>query len=323
MTDDKQNNEGAETTTDAADESVENAEQATVESQGASEESSSAIESQPSEAATAKSDEPETFVYWPVEKDHGSVTRMLTRQGDDVDLSGAGGGMGRALLNLILVTLIAGVTGVGIVQYEYEASDKTLERKSLKRQALEEGHLRLQQKKQKSYGILRVESTPDRASVRMQVMDVGGAASDVDLNQGEEKTAGEAAVAATQKKNGIKQPKLTPMNIMNLDISKVYMITVEREGYLPYSYVVGGKHIWTKDGSSGEYKFVKNVELFAAPCEYWFLYDAEKKEELQFPENGPCEKHYTEATKRQVAVTECTCKMLAPGQEKADSEDKK
>ena len=135
----------------------------------------------------------------------------------------------------------------------------------------------------------------------MRVMDASGAASEVDLNQGETKSAGEAAVAAASKANGIKQPRLTPMNILNLDISKVYMITVEREGYLPYSYVVGGKHIWTKDGTSGEYKFVKNAELFAAPCEYWFLYDRNKRKSFN-SRNGPCEKHYQEASKRRVAV---------------------
>ena len=315
MTDDKQNHEEENATvTTEADASEEQTGAVAAEAASDKAEEATTIES------SAKASSGETFEYWPVEKDHGSVTRMLTRPSDDIDLSDASGGRGRAFVNLVLLVLLVGVTGIGMVQYDYEASDLTLERKRLKRVALEENHTRLQAKKQKSYGVLRVESTPDRASVTMRVMDASGAASEVDLNQGETKSAGEAAIAAASKANGIKQPRLTPMNILNLDISKVYMITVEREGYLPYSYVVGGKHIWTKDGTSGEYKFVKNAELFAAPCEYWFLYDAEQKEELQFPENGPCEKHYQEASKRQVAVTECACKRIPPGQEAKPAE---
>jgi hypothetical protein len=257
---------------------------------------------------------------WRVEKDHGSITRLLTRKGDAVDMSFARGGLGRAFLNLILLVLIFGITGAGIVQYQYEASDTTLERKRLKRQALEEGHLRHQQKKQKSYGILRVESTPDRALVRLQVIDKKGMTSDIDLGKGDApKSAAGGAIAAANAAKGVKQPKLTPMNIMNLDISKIYVISVEKEGYLPDSFVVGGKHIWIKDSGSGEYKFVKNVEMYAAPCEYWFLYDAEKREEVRYPQNGECEKHYSQATKRQVAVTECTCKAIVPGSEEAEA----
>jgi hypothetical protein len=314
-------NEEAETVTESdAPEATANADAAEVETATAKQEPAPA----PKKAQAPPTGAQETFVYWPVEKDHGSVSRMLTRKGDAVDMSVERAGMGKAFMNLILLVLIFGVTGAGVVQYQYEASDKTLERKRLKRQALEEGHLRLQQKKQKSYGILRVESTPDRAAVRLQISDHSGNTSDIDLNKGDKPaSATDAALAAANEAKGMKQSKLTPMNIMNLDISKVYTITVEREGYLTDSFVVGGKHIWTKDGGSGEYKFVKNVEMFAAPCEYWFLYDAEKREEVQFPLNGPCEKHYADATKRQIAVTECTCKMAVPGAEGADEEGKK
>ena len=155
------------------------------------------------------------------------------------------------------------------------------------------------------------------------MIDKKGLASEIDLGKGDApKNAAGGAVAVANAAKGVKQPKLTPMNIMNLDISKIYVISVEKEGYEPDSFVVGGKHIWTKDGGSGEYKFVKNVEMFAAPCEYWFLYDAEKREEVRYPQNGGCEKHYAEATKRQVAVTECTCKAITPGSEGESEEGK-
>ena len=104
-------------------------------------------------------------------------------------------------MNLVLLVLLVGVTGVGMVQYDYEASDPTLERKRLKRVALEENHTRLQAKKQRATAYYE-ESTPDRATVTMRVMDASGAASEVDLNQGETKSAGEAAVAAASKANG-------------------------------------------------------------------------------------------------------------------------
>jgi len=264
----------------------------------------------------------DAHTHWPVEKDHGSVTRMLTGGDENVDMSYARRGMGRAFLNFLLLLLIFGVTGAGMWRYQYEASDTTLERKRLKREGQEEGHLRLQQKKQKKYGVLRVESTPDRALVRLQVIDHSGKSTDIALDKNDNpESAGTAAVAAAEKAKGVRQPKLTPMNIMNLDISKIYVITVEKEGYETDSFVVGGKHIWTKDATSGEYKFVKNAELFAAPCEYWFLYDAEKREEVRYPFNGECEKHYADATKRQVAVTECTCKAIVPGEEGKEGEE--
>ena len=94
----------------------------------------------------AASKDEEAFQYWPVEKDHGSVTRMLTAEAQDVDLSvGAKGGSS----NFVLMVLIVGAAGAGIWQLSIVSSAEALEAKRQEREAAEKAHMEEMLKKQK------------------------------------------------------------------------------------------------------------------------------------------------------------------------------
>ena len=124
-----------------------------------------------------------------------------------------------------------------------------------------------------------------------------------------------------------------------MDIQKVYKFKIEKPGYESYEFNVA-EHLWTKDNSSGEYKYYKKIELNPINCEYWFLYDARQRRELKFTDlseeeiaklkkaaakakkkakgkknagaaeleiptaKSECQKHYDNAIARQISVTE-------------------
>ena len=90
------------------------------------------------------------------------------------------------------------------------------------------------------------------------------------------------------------------------------MFRVEKDGYEPFEFAVA-EHLWTKDPTSGEYKFFKMIELTPINCEYWFLYDAKKRREMQFKEKGECLTYHDQAVSQQASVTECTCKIPPEG----------
>ena len=71
------------------------------------------------------------------------------------------------------------------------------------------------------------------------------------------------------------------MNLMNMDIKQVYKFRIDKPGYESYEFNVA-EHLWTKDNSSGEYKYYKLIELNPVNCEYWYLYDAKLRKELKF-----------------------------------------
>ena len=88
------------------------------------------------------------------------------------------------------------------------------------------------------------------------------------------------------------------MSLMGTDISSLHVITAKMDGFEDESFVVGGEHIWEKDPGSGEYKFYKQVKLFASNCASWWLYDVSLAEEKHWTTNGECVAHYTEARKK-------------------------
>lgn len=296
--------------------------------------------------------------YWPVEDDHGSITRLLTQAADrEVDIDAlddhhAVGG-GSNAMNLVLLVLIIAATGVGIWQLVRVSSPEALAAKSEARKALEEAHLAEQLAKQKKYGVLRIESEPPQAVVikdgEKLIAEVAAATAPpedgapADGKAGEAPADGKAAPEkpadgkATPEKPAdgktAEQPAdgkageapadpaaagdttkvgMTPMNIMNLDISQTYTIRLEKDGYEPFEFSVA-EHLWTKDPTTGEFKFFKAVEMTPINCEYWFLYNAKKRREVKFEQKADCFTHYEESLSQQVSVTECVCKIPPEG----------
>jgi hypothetical protein len=241
--------------------------------------------------APAQKDEG-SFAFWPVEKDHGSVTRMLTAEAQDVDLSVRT--KGGSFLNLILMVLIVGAAGAGIWQLSIVSSAEALEAKRQEREAAEKAHMEEMLKKQKKYGVLRIESVPDQAIVvkddeKIMVTKTQPAAPAVGADgkpaEGQAAKAPEAPPPAPVAAAGGAAPTnragTTPMNLMNMDIKQVYKFRIDKPGYESYEFNVA-EHLWTKDNSSGEYKYYKQVELNPVNCDYWFLYDAKLRRELKF-----------------------------------------
>lgn len=229
------------------------------------------------------------FKAWPCEPDHGSARDVLLGKGagkvsdDDVEIGGG------SAMNLVLFILLLGVAGAGIWQFRRVSSQEAIDAKRMAREAMEKAHLDEQLAKQKKYGILRVETNPPQAIVYKD---------------------GEKIV--TKNAAGEDLVGKTPMNMMDLDIAQAFKIKVELDGYDEFEFGVA-PHLWTKDTGSGEYKFIKMIELTPNVCEYWFLYDAKKRREEKFDEKGKCLEYFDDATSKQQAVTECTCKIPPEG----------
>ena len=256
----------------------------------------------PTSAKAARGARPE-FRPWPIENDHGSARDVLlgkgagkvTDMGDDDFKTGKSG------LNLVLLILLIGVAGVGIWQFQRVSSKEALDAKRMAREAMEQAHLEEQLAKQKKYGILRVETNPPQAIV---------------FKDGEK--------IVTKNAAGEELVGKSPMNMMDLDIAQTFKIKVELDGYDPFDFTVA-PHLWTKDIGSGEYKFIKMIDLTPNVCEYWFLYDAKARKELKFDEKVACMEHFDGATGTGTSVTECTCKIPPEGwtpPEKKDDKEK-
>lgn len=234
--------------------------------------------------------EPKAFVGWPVDRDHGSARDLLLNRGkENVDLADEGAGGGRAI-NLVLLVLLLATAGVGVWQFRAVSSPEALAAKRAEREEAEQRHLEEQLAKQKKYGVLRIESEPAQAEV---------------FKDGQK-------IVTTNAETGEEIVGMTPINMMDMDIAQTYKIRLEKVGYEPFEFAVA-EHLWTKDTTSGEYKFFKMVEMTPIFCEYWFLYDAKQKRELKFDDKTKCLEHYDDAVAKQVSVTECTCKLPPEG----------
>lgn len=239
------------------------------------------------------------FVAWPCEPDHGSARDVLLGKGatevrdDDVEM-GKGSG-----LNLFLLALLLGVAGVGIWKFREVSSQEALDAKRMAREAMEQAHLEEQLAKQKKYGILRVETNPPQAIV---------------FKDGEK--------IVTKNAAGEELVGKTPMNMMDLDVSQAFKVKVQLDGYDEFEFGVA-PHLWTKDTATGEYKFIKMIDLTPNVCEYWFLYDAKKRREEKFEDKAKCLEYFDDATGKQQAVTECTCKIPPEGWTPPEKKDDK
>ncbi len=265
------------------------------------------------------------FKAFPVDKDHASARELVVDSGgDNVDLTPAKGEQ-RGSQNLVAVILIVAVSALGLWQLSIVSSDEVLAAKRAEREAMEEQFLAEQMAKQKRYGILRIESTPPQASVVKDgesiVVTPGGDPVEATAENGATPaadgvaaapgTAPAAAPGTPGTEGGDGQPRAgtTPMNLMNVDIGQTYKFKVSKEGYEPFEFAVA-EHLWTKD--AGEYKFIKMIELIPINCEYWFLYDAKKRREVQFEQKLGCMDHYKQSVASQISVTECACKLPPP-----------
>jgi len=220
-----------------------------------------------------------------------------------------------------------GVSGVSVKLYQYHSAESTLDRKRQVNEALEEGDRRAQQKELPKFGNMRIESTEQYSDLEIVIMKRGSKAWTLYMDRygkdGVAKAAADAVKVAESEGTLAQQPSAdatviklderTPMSLMGTDISSLHVITAKMDGFEEESFVVGGEHIWEKDPGSGEFKFYKQVKLFASNCASWWLYDVSLAEEKHWETNGECVAHYTAARKQNppVDVTECQCK-LAP-----------
>lgn len=262
-------------------------------------------------AARAKAE----FAAWPCEPDHGSARDLLQKEGASVDLSAEYEAAGGKAVNMVLLLLLIAVGGAGFWYFNQVSSPEALAAKRAEKEEAEKLHLEEQLAKQKKYGVLRIESTPEQADIIN--------ASDVDLELGGFVCKPNEKCVVKSEETGEDIVVRSPANLLNMDIGKVYKLRLEKDGYEPFEFAVA-EHLWTKD-TTGEFKFFKAVELTPTACEYWFLYDAKKKRELKFDERTQCLEHYDDAVSNQVSVTECTCKLLPEGAAKPDEkkDDKK
>jgi hypothetical protein len=236
---------------------------------------------------------PPEFLAWPVDPEHRSAADVLLSPAADhsIDASIDEEMKPRnAALNFMLLLLIAGVAAGGVWQFVRVSSPEALAAKKAEKEEIEQKHLAEQLAKQKKYGVLRIESNPPQAELWLN--------GERKVNKNE--TTGEEVVVKT------------PTNLMDLDIAQPYQIKLEAPGYEPYEFAVS-EHLWTKDAATTEYKFFKLAEMTPNVCEYWFLYDAKMKKEVQFKEKTDCMTHFDTAVSKQVSVTECTCKIPPEG----------
>ena len=170
--------------------------------------------------APAVSNSDDMTPLWRVEKDHGSVTRLLTRQADDVDLSVEKASGGRAVFNLVLVLLILGVTGYSVKLYQYHSAESTLDRKRQVNEALEEVDLRTQQKSMPKFGNMRIESTEQYSDLEIVIMKRGSKAwqhyMDRYVKDGIAKAAADAVKVAEQEGTLVQQPS-ADASVIQLD----------------------------------------------------------------------------------------------------------
>ena len=264
------------------------------------------------------------FIAFPVHKDHGTARRMVVDSVDTpVDLAPAKSET-NGTQNLLAVILIVAVSAVGLWQLSIVSSEEVLAAKRAEREAMEEQFLAEQMAKQKRYGVLRIESVPAQATVikdgeSIVVAPTTAGEEDGTPPTGADPAAGVAPAASptagvapgTADGGSDSKPRAgtTPMNLMNIDIGSTYKFKVTKEGYEPFEFAVA-EHLWTKD--AGEYKFIKMIELIPINCEYWFLYDAKKRREVQFEQKLGCMDHYKKSVASMVSVTECACKLPPP-----------
>ena len=234
---------------------------------------------------------------WPVDDDHQSATEILAGEEDirDVDLSGDEFRSQGTAVNLFLVFLLIASLGGGAYGIRIYGSAEALEAKRMEKEEQEKKFNDEQLAKQKKYGLLRIESTPPQAVV---------------AKNGEK-------IVVKNEETGEELVAMTPMNMMNLDIKETFMIRLEVGGHEPYEFGVA-EHLWTKNSETGEYKMFKAVELVPINCEYWFLYDAQKKKEVKFEDRGTCSGYHDDAMANQAIVTTCACK---PSEVAADGEE--
>jgi|JI10StandDraft_1071094.scaffolds.fasta_scaffold13807_2 hypothetical protein len=230
---------------------------------------------------------------WPVSPDHKSARDVLLGKGakdastivlDEEEKRS------NTALNIVLLLLFIGVAVGGGYQMWRVGSPQALAAKKAAREAMEKAFMEEQLSKQKKYGVLRIESNPPQAIV---------------FKDGEK-------MMTKKAETGEDIVVTTPTNMMDLDISQTFQIRIEMEGHDPFDFSVA-PHIWTKDSATGEYKFIKMVELTPNICEHWFLYDAKKRKEVQFLEKSECTTYFDEASNQGVSVTECTCKIPPEG----------
>lgn len=262
-----------------------------------------ALKAKPAAAADeAKAgDKADERVWWPVDKDHRSSIKLLTGEdaSQDIDLSEDPDLRPPSAMNMVLLILILAVAGVGIWQFYTLSSAEALAAKRQEREEIERKHSEEQLAKQKKYGIIRIETSPGQADV---------------FRDG-------VKMVTTKPDTGEEIVVQTPTNMLNMEVAIEYKFKVEKPGYEPFEFGVA-EHLWTKDSASGEYKFIKMVELTPNICEYWFLYDAKRRREVKFEDGkkegeptgkDTCQTYYDEAVTAGTSVTECVCKLPPEG----------
>ena len=195
---------------------------------------------------------------------------------------------------LIFLALIACVAGGFFALAKLSSTEARDERRQINI-AIEEAHMKEQLAKLKRFGNLRIETNPPGAVI-VQDKDP-------------------AKCVKPNAATGTNEPCLTPLDISNLDVSKVYEFDITMTNHESYNFKVA-EHLWSKQQNAEDYSFFTQIDLIPNACEYWFTYDGKLKKEVQFKgltSQPDCKKYKADATQKGSTVTDCTCKVLPPG----------
>ena len=232
---------------------------------------------------------------WPIDPEHQSAADLLSKEVSDKDFSFENLGNetpeiavhhSNKGLNFLLFLLVAVVGVAGTFTIGYYSSPNREARMKEDAECKVEANTLEQLTKQKSYGSLRIESTPTQAKVSKS------------------EDGGKTFVTIRGKTpEGTEIDVLTPATLNNLDINVDYIFKVELEGHLTETIIIS-RYQWILDGATGAYRFQKTVNLTPKDCTAWYTFNWNTSKSQQFDTAEKCD---AEFKKDAVESTACRC----------------
>jgi hypothetical protein len=252
--------------------------------------------------SAASSDLLMNHMDWPIDPNHQTAADLLSKQVSDRDFTfdnlnnetpeiavhHSNKGLNFLLFLLVVVVGVAGTFTIG-----YYSSPNREARMKEDAECKVEANTLEQLTKQKSYGSLRIESTPTQAKVSKS--EDGG------------KTF---ATIRGKTPEGTEIDVLTPATLNNLDINVDYIFKVELEGHHTETVIIS-RYQWILDGATGAYRFQKTVSLTPKDCTAWYTYNWNSGKSQQFDTAEKCEAEYKKDTAESTACR-CLAKAYVP-----------
>ncbi len=252
--------------------------------------------------SAASSDILMNHMDWPIDPDHQTAADLLSKQVSDKDFSfdnlnnetpeiaihHSNKGLNFLLFLLVAIVGVAGTFTIG-----YYSSPNREARMKEDAECKVEANTLEQLTKQKSYGSLRIESTPTQAKVSKS--EDGG------------KTF---TTIRGKTPEGSEIDVLTPATLNNLDINVDYIFKVELEGHHTETVIIS-RYQWILDGATGAYRFQKTVSLTPKDCTAWYTYNWNSGKSQQFDTAEKCEAEYKKDTAESTACR-CLAKAYVP-----------